>query len=219
MCSLAKWLGCHFPVSLYQIPYFPRAWEDANKRLGSCSGLWLMHKQVGEYNIPFQSSKPLGSWEPGSEALCSSTRAPRHAGAQQHNSWGLASAPWAASAALWKRRWENQHELLERVVPVSSSCGPVQALTPCPLALITLKEGPPSSFLALNMLKEGALWSSWWMLSCHLFSYLFAHDKEWWWDRAAPQVGSLQTSRVGVKSCEELCFRFPSVPSDLENSE
>lgn len=36
---------------------------------------------------------------------------------------------------------------------------------------------------------------------------------------AAPLVESLQTSGVGVKSRGELCFRFPSVPSDLENSE
>jgi len=108
--------------------------------------LWLVTNAQagGRESIIFPSNFP-SHWAAGSQEAKPCAPAyehHRHARVQRLNSWGLAADPWAASAVLWKRRWENQHQPPGGTVPVSSYPGPVQALSPCPLALATLKEEP-----------------------------------------------------------------------------
>lgn len=144
MCSLAKWLGCHFLASLNQIPSFLRGWHNANTKVWML--LWLVtHAQAGgREGIIFPSNSPSHQAAGSRKAKpCSPAYDHcRRAGAWQHNSWGLAAALGAAPAVLRKRGWENQHQPSGRAVPVSSSPSPIQALSPRPLALATLKEEP-----------------------------------------------------------------------------
>lgn len=170
--------------------------------------LWLVtNAQAGgrEYNISFQFSKPLGSWEPGSWALCSNVQAPQacwSSAAQQLGTgscsvgsicYALEKEVGESAPTTWKGcayfffPWSRSS-----IVPVSLGSGHSKGRAP----------GPPGG------------WSA--AVSSCICLHVTMNDGG---SRAVPQVESLQTSGVGVKSCEELCFNFPSVPSDLENSE
>lgn len=161
--------------------------------------------QVGEYNISFQLSEPSGSWEPGIPALSSSTGAPRACWSSTAQQLGAGSCSAGSICCALGKEVGESAATTWNAVTISSSPRPVQALSPCPLAAATLKEKPqvllvgdrppslPTSVCTWQRMESGTYFS--------------------------PTAGSLQTSGVGVKFCEESCFHFPSVPSDLENYE
>lgn len=160
LCSPAKWPGCHFLLSLDQIPSFPRERDDADNRLGCCSGLWLTHKQVGEraYFLPILPAiGQLGARKPSPLLQHTAPQARRSSTAQD-----LGAGSCSTGSICWGR---NSTNLLEGL-----------CLFLCPLILF--KHCPHISWLWSLYRKRP--WSFWWVISHCCFPHLFASDKEWW---------------------------------------
>lgn len=183
------WVAIFFRASSSSHPS-PGGGTMQTQRLGCCSGLWLMHMQVGEYNISFQFSEPLGSWEPGIQPLSSNTGAPQACWSSTAQQLGVGSCSAGSICCALGKEVGESAATTWNAVPISSFPCPTEALSLYLLTAATLKEDP---------------------------QVLLVDDRPPSLPTSA--VGSLQTSGVGVKFCEALCFHFPSVPSDLEKYE
>lgn len=131
------WVAIFFRASSSSHPS-PGGGTMQTQRLGCCSGLWLMHMQVGEYNISFQFSEPLGSWEPGIQPLSSNTGAPQACWSSTAQQLGVGSCSAGSICCALGKEVGESAATTWNVVPISSSPCPVEALSPCLLTAATL---------------------------------------------------------------------------------